>query len=182
MRNINDNAVQGHLSENYLTRNIIAQNILDMKYSWFTVYYRVHDSGGGKSGGKLRVLPLYMKPEKSTWLSATWVSGTLKLTLIRKGVLQSGWPIGIREWHWVSLSVSINSTESFSNPQQLNLSWISVFCLISKLFHAARRTVSRTFVVWGRARTAADTANNTKPVSPSTTMYYSSKLRAQATN
>ena len=38
MRNINDNAVQGHLSENYLTRKIIAWNILDTKYSRFTVH------------------------------------------------------------------------------------------------------------------------------------------------
>ena len=37
MRNINENAVQGRLSENYLTRKIIAQNILDTKYSRFTV-------------------------------------------------------------------------------------------------------------------------------------------------
>ena len=34
MRNINDNAVQGRLSENYLMRKIIAR---DMKYSRFTV-------------------------------------------------------------------------------------------------------------------------------------------------
>ena len=33
MRNINDNAVQGRLSENYLTRKIIAWNILGTKYS-----------------------------------------------------------------------------------------------------------------------------------------------------
>ena len=33
MRYINDNAVQGRLSENYLTRKIIAWNILDTKYS-----------------------------------------------------------------------------------------------------------------------------------------------------
>ena len=37
MRNINDNAVQGRLSENYLTRKFIAWNILDTKYSRFTV-------------------------------------------------------------------------------------------------------------------------------------------------
>ena len=37
MRNINDNAVQGRSSENYLMRNIIAGNILDTKYSRFTV-------------------------------------------------------------------------------------------------------------------------------------------------
>ena len=37
MRNINDNAVQGHLSENCLTRKIIARNILDTKYSRFMV-------------------------------------------------------------------------------------------------------------------------------------------------
>ena len=30
---INDNVVQGHLSENYLTRKFIAQNICDAKYS-----------------------------------------------------------------------------------------------------------------------------------------------------
>ena len=38
MRNINDNAIQGRLSENYLTRKIIAWNILDTKYSRFTVH------------------------------------------------------------------------------------------------------------------------------------------------
>ena len=38
LRNINDNAVQGCLSENYLTRKIIAWNILDTKYSQFTVF------------------------------------------------------------------------------------------------------------------------------------------------
>ena len=38
MRNINDNAVQDRLSENYLTRKIIARNILDTKYSRFTVH------------------------------------------------------------------------------------------------------------------------------------------------
>ena len=32
MRNINDNTVQGRLSENYLTPKIIAQNILNTKY------------------------------------------------------------------------------------------------------------------------------------------------------
>ena len=53
---------------------------------------------------------------------------------------------------------------------------------MSRLFHAALRTVSSTLVVWGRARTAADTANNTKPVSPSTTMYYSSKSRKDSRN
>ena len=37
IRNINDNAVQRRLSENYLTRKIIAWNILDTKYSRFTV-------------------------------------------------------------------------------------------------------------------------------------------------
>ena len=37
MRNINDNAVQDRLSENYLTQKIIAWNILDMKYSQFKV-------------------------------------------------------------------------------------------------------------------------------------------------
>ena len=36
---INDNAVQSHLSENYLPQKIIAQNILSMKYSQFTVDY-----------------------------------------------------------------------------------------------------------------------------------------------
>ena len=38
MHNINDNAVQGRLSENYLTWKIIAWNSLDTKYSRFTVY------------------------------------------------------------------------------------------------------------------------------------------------
>ena len=31
IRNINDNAVQGRLSENYLTRKIIAQNICNLR-------------------------------------------------------------------------------------------------------------------------------------------------------
>ena len=38
IRNINDIAVQGRLSENYLTQKIIARNILDTKYSRFTVH------------------------------------------------------------------------------------------------------------------------------------------------
>ena len=38
IRDINDNAVQGRLSENYLTRKIIALNILDTKYSQFTYF------------------------------------------------------------------------------------------------------------------------------------------------
>ena len=42
MRNINDNAVQGRLSENYLTREIITWNILDTKYSRFTVLADLH--------------------------------------------------------------------------------------------------------------------------------------------
>ena len=48
MRNINDNAVQGRLSENYLTRKFIAWNISDTKYSRFTVFgvtveeYNIH--------------------------------------------------------------------------------------------------------------------------------------------
>ena len=37
MCTINGNAVQGCLSETFLTRKIIAQNILDTKYSQFTV-------------------------------------------------------------------------------------------------------------------------------------------------
>ena len=37
MHNTNNNAVQGRLSENYLTQKIIARNILDMKYSRFMV-------------------------------------------------------------------------------------------------------------------------------------------------
>ena len=37
IRNISDIAVQGRLSENYLMQKIIARNILDMKYLWFTV-------------------------------------------------------------------------------------------------------------------------------------------------
>ena len=45
MRNINGNVVQGHLSENYLTRKFITQNILDMKYSWFTVVYNMTRCG-----------------------------------------------------------------------------------------------------------------------------------------
>ena len=46
MRNINDNAVQGRLSENYLMWKIIAWNILDTKYSQFTVcYLPVGESG-----------------------------------------------------------------------------------------------------------------------------------------
>ena len=39
-----DNAVQGALSENYLTRKFIAQNICDMKYSRFMVYPYVYGS------------------------------------------------------------------------------------------------------------------------------------------
>ena len=35
---INDNAVRGRLSENYLTRKSITRNICDAKYSRFTVY------------------------------------------------------------------------------------------------------------------------------------------------
>ena len=42
MRSINGNAVQGRLSENYLMRKIIARNILDMKYSQFTVIIMIH--------------------------------------------------------------------------------------------------------------------------------------------
>ena len=38
MRHTNNNAVHGRLSENYLTRKIIAWNILDTKYSQFTVF------------------------------------------------------------------------------------------------------------------------------------------------
>ena len=37
VHNINDNEVQSCFSENYLTWKIIARNIFDMKYSWFTV-------------------------------------------------------------------------------------------------------------------------------------------------
>ena len=37
MRNINDNVVQGRLSENYLTWKFIAWNILDMKYLRFII-------------------------------------------------------------------------------------------------------------------------------------------------
>ena len=33
MRNINDNVVQGRLSENYLTQKFVARNMLDTKYS-----------------------------------------------------------------------------------------------------------------------------------------------------
>ena len=38
MHNIDDNALHGCLSENYLTRNIIEQNILDTKYLKFMVH------------------------------------------------------------------------------------------------------------------------------------------------
>ena len=41
VHNINNNAVQGRLSENYITRKIIAWNILDTKYSRFTVYVKI---------------------------------------------------------------------------------------------------------------------------------------------
>ena len=37
MHNINNNVVQGSLSENYFTQEIITPNILDTKYSQFTV-------------------------------------------------------------------------------------------------------------------------------------------------
>ena len=37
MHILNDNAVRGRLSENYLIRKFIAQNICDAKYSRFTV-------------------------------------------------------------------------------------------------------------------------------------------------
>ena len=37
MRIINDNVVQGCLSENYLTRKFITRNICDAKYSRITV-------------------------------------------------------------------------------------------------------------------------------------------------
>ena len=48
LRNINDNAVQGRLPENYLTRKIIARNILDTKYLRFTVEHAVwHKINGG---------------------------------------------------------------------------------------------------------------------------------------
>ena len=39
MHIINDNAVRGRLSENYLTRKFIARNICDAKYSRFTVLW-----------------------------------------------------------------------------------------------------------------------------------------------
>ena len=38
MRIINANAVRSRLSENYLTRKLIARNIFDTKYYRFTVY------------------------------------------------------------------------------------------------------------------------------------------------
>ena len=38
MHIINDNAVRGSLSENYLIRKFIARNICDAKYSQFTVF------------------------------------------------------------------------------------------------------------------------------------------------
>ena len=37
MRIINDNALRGRLSENYLTQKFIARNICDTKYSRFMV-------------------------------------------------------------------------------------------------------------------------------------------------
>ena len=96
------------------------------------------------------------------------------LTSPRKVVLQIGWPS-----RQLTISLSISNLHSLLNPQQLNLSWISVFRWTFRLFQAAPRKVSSKFVVWGRARVAADTANNTKPVSPSTTMYYSIKFKEQ---
>ena len=47
MHNINDNAVQGRLSENYLTWKFMAWNILDTKYSQITVSLSL--SGSKKS-------------------------------------------------------------------------------------------------------------------------------------
>ena len=43
MHIINDNAVRGRLSENYLTRKFIAPNIFDTKYSRFTVCYSANN-------------------------------------------------------------------------------------------------------------------------------------------
>ena len=42
MRIINDNAVWGHLSKNYLTRKFIERNICDAKYSQFTVSPKIN--------------------------------------------------------------------------------------------------------------------------------------------
>ena len=42
MQIINDNAVRGRLSENYLTRKFIARNICDAKYLRFTVFHLQH--------------------------------------------------------------------------------------------------------------------------------------------
>ena len=55
MCNINDNAVQGGLSKNYLMRKFIAQNILDTKY-YFAIYGTLY------TGGKVhvpRLLPAF---------------------------------------------------------------------------------------------------------------------------
>ena len=46
MRNINNNAVQGRLFKNYLMQKIIAQNILDMKYSRSTVCVFLYAEAG----------------------------------------------------------------------------------------------------------------------------------------
>ena len=50
---INDSAVQGRLSENYLTRQFITRNICDAKYSRFTVCLLirvcVHEGNGGET-------------------------------------------------------------------------------------------------------------------------------------
>ena len=45
MCTINNNAVRGHLSENYLTRKFITWNICDVKYSRFTVAAKIHRTG-----------------------------------------------------------------------------------------------------------------------------------------
>ena len=59
MHNINDNAVQDRLSEIYLTRKIIARNILDMKYSRFTVYKASRARPAGSRVRKTPVLCLF---------------------------------------------------------------------------------------------------------------------------
>ena len=66
MRNIYNNAEQGRLSENYLTQKIIALNILDTKYSRFTVLgnsthtcilrgEEEEEGGEGERGGEERL-------------------------------------------------------------------------------------------------------------------------------
>ena len=77
--------------------------------------------------------------------------------------LQTGWPIE-------HVSLWIYNSHELSNPQQLKLSWMLVFCSVLRLRHAAPRMLTRTFL--GTASVAADTPNRMKPVRPNTIMYY----------